>query len=78
MLKNLRGSAPSTVQASASQDQSNGGKRGNQLTFGKEDEDNQSNLGSSHVMLDDSSNSMVNMAISMDPLDANKALGAID
>ena len=29
-------------------------------------------------MLEDSSNSMVNMAISLDPLQANKALGAID
>ena len=29
-------------------------------------------------MLEDSSNSMVNMAISLDPLEANKVLGQID
>ena len=29
-------------------------------------------------MLEDSSSSMVNMAISLDPLQANKALGALD
>lgn len=35
-------------------------------------------LDSGQVMLEDSSNSMVNMAISMDPLTANKALGQIN
>ena len=44
------------------------------VTFGR-DEESDNGLGSSHVMLDDSSNSMVNMAISLDPLTANKVLG---
>jgi hypothetical protein len=48
-----------------------------QQTFGKDD-DEQSGIGPGHEMLEDSSNSMVNMAISLDPLTANRVLGKVD
>jgi len=48
-----------------------------QLTFGKDEEDD-CGVGSSQEFIENSSNSMVNMAISMDPLQANRVLGAID
>ena len=64
----------SRPETAASQIESTGLKK---LTFGR-DEDNDSGLGSSQVMLEESSNSMVNMAISLDPLTANRVLGQVD
>ena len=53
--------------------------QGKKLTFGRDEEDGgSSELGSSQVLLEDSSGSLVNMAISLDPLSANKALGYVD
>ena len=53
--------------------------QGRKLAFGREEENGTSSeLGSSQVMLEDSSGSLVNMAISLDPLSANKALGHVD
>ena len=43
-----------------------------QLNFGNE------GVGSGEELIENSSNSMVNMAISMDPLQANRVLGALD
>lgn len=76
MLRDLRNSnkgAP--VPADKSMDSNS---RSKQLTFGKDEEDDDDGLGSSQEMIENSSNSMVNMAISMDPLQANRVLGAID
>ena len=53
--------------------------QGKKRAFGREEENGtSSDLGSSQVMLEDSSGSLVNMAISLDPLSANKALGHVD
>ena len=73
MLRDLRNSAPNNQfdeSASASRSGFGAGRT--------EKDENEDTLGSSHVLLEDSSNSMVNMAISLDPLDAQKALGRID
>ena len=50
---------------------------GNQMTFGKDDE-SCSIVDSHHQMIEDSSNSMVNMAITMDPFSAEKQLRKVD
>lgn len=74
MLRDLRGSAPNSHLEDSTVSRS-GPARGH----GRDDDDgNENTLGSDQVMLEDSSNSMVNMAISLDPLTAHKALGQID
>ena len=49
-------------------------------TFGVgiDEENSEDGLGSSHEMLENSSNSMVNMAISLDPLTANRMMSQVD
>ena len=46
--------------------------------IGDDEEVSEDGLGSSHEMLENSSNSMVNMAISLDPLTANRMMGQVD
>ena len=46
--------------------------------MGDDEENSEDGLGSSHEMLENSSSSMVNMAISLDPLTANRMMGQVD
>jgi hypothetical protein len=52
-----------------------------QMTFGQRnesDEEEDSRVDKDHELIETSTNSMVNMAISLDPLAANKAFAAVD
>lgn len=68
---NVSGQSQILKQLEQSQQRPMTGETGKKLTFGRGERDENSELGSSHVMIDDSTGSMVNMAISLDPLSAD-------